>query len=56
MFLHFLHPVDLSMYLSYYTVECDHLHLTMVVTIASLAPSTLSGKWYILNKYLEFIY
>ena len=26
-----------------------------VVTIASLAPSTLSGKWYILNKYLEFI-
>ena len=47
MFLHFLHTLDMFMLLSDYA---------QVITFASLALSTLSGKWYILNKYLEIIY
>lgn len=42
MFLHFLHMLDMPMYVLDYAVKCDHLYLTMVFfTIASLALSTL---------------
>lgn len=56
MLLHFLHTLNMYIYLANHGVKCDNGYFLLFFTVAFLALSTMCGKGYILNKYLSNSY